>query len=404
MNFKIFLGASLGIWLLWKGTKYCIEYFQGTKKEKQRLKLEQESLAKQKDENAEYYRLKLEKYSEEFKNTLKILIEEKTVGFPSLAKGIADYYANYDIMMAEFLVIKKRPAIKLSERLKKSAEEKRRFKKEYQITKHIINYYESLFPWLRDYVGINSDELINSITNKNTEDDKDPVSFYLTKDEYNNLTSIERNQQALERYWKRRDKDNWQLGRDYERYIGYLFEKDGYTVQYHGIEELKQDLGRDLICKKNDEILIIQCKYWSTSKGIPIRENHITQLYGTTMKYYLDYIKKTTSNQKNLFPDDLKKLNIKAVMIATAELSETAKEFAQILGVEIRNIPMNRNYPCIKCNINSQTNERIYHLPFDQQYDKVKIELSKGERWATTTLEAENQNFRRAWKWNSKSE
>jgi hypothetical protein len=27
----------------------------------------------------------------------------------------------------------------------------------------------------------------------------------------------------------------------------------------------------------------------------------------------------------------------------------------------------------IKCNISKRSGEKIYHLPFDQQYDKVKI-------------------------------
>lgn len=42
---------------------------------------------------------------------------------------------------------------------------------------------------------------------------------------------------------------------------------------------------------------------------------------------------------------------------------------------------------------------KIYHLPFDQQYDKVKIEKNKGEFYCSTVQEAEKAGFRRAYRW-----
>ena len=55
-------------------------------------------------------------------------------------------------------------------------------------------------------------------------------------------------------------------------------------------------------------------------------------------------------------------------------------------------------FPRIKCNINS-SNEKIYHLPMDQQYDNVVIK-NAGEQYAFTVLEAEKAGFRRAYRWN----
>ena len=52
----------------------------------------------------------------------------------------------------------------------------------------------------------------------------------------------------------------------------------------------------------------------------------------------------------------------------------------------------------IKCNINRTTKEKIYHLPFDQQYDNVKID-DVGEFFAMTVQEAEDAGFRRAKRW-----
>jgi hypothetical protein len=43
--------------------------------------------------------------------------------------------------------------------------------------------------------------------------------------------------------------------------------------------------------------------------------------------------------------------------------------------------------------------EKIYHLPFDQQYDRTKIIKSKGEFYAKTVIEAELRGFRRAHRW-----
>lgn len=52
----------------------------------------------------------------------------------------------------------------------------------------------------------------------------------------------------------------------------------------------------------------------------------------------------------------------------------------------------------IKCIINRTTKEKIYNLPFDQQYDKIEIN-SIGEQYVFTIKEAEDLVFRRAKKW-----
>lgn len=54
--------------------------------------------------------------------------------------------------------------------------------------------------------------------------------------------------------------------------------------------------------------------------------------------------------------------------------------------------------PLVKCNI-SKSDNKIYHLPFDQQYDRIKINISKGEMFAYTIDEAVSKGFRRAKKW-----
>jgi hypothetical protein len=55
-----------------------------------------------------------------------------------------------------------------------------------------------------------------------------------------------------------------------------------------------------------------------------------------------------------------------------------------------------KDFPRIKCNINN--GNRIYHLPFDQQYDTTKIE-NIGEFYAISVKDAEAKGFRRAVRW-----
>jgi hypothetical protein len=45
---------------------------------------------------------------------------------------------------------------------------------------------------------------------------------------------------------------------------------------------------------------------------------------------------------------------------------------------------------------------KIYHLPFDQQYDRTIIEEERNERYVETVKEAEALGFRRAFRWKGK--
>lgn len=330
------------------------------------------------------------------------VIEEKSKGFPWLADRIAEYFQFRDFKLGDYFEKKFMTALSTAERVKEIAKEKRVLKKEFLIARNFVQYYENLFPWITEYVGDNLDDLIKEVQEEeaNNDNDEDPVLKYITKGEYSKRSDSERNQIALDRYYASR-KYSWQIGRDYERYVGYLYEVKGWDVFYQGIELGMEDLGRDLICKKKGVIEIIQCKYWAHHKTI--HEKHINQLYGTAVKYYLDLTTTEKSkSQLELFPDLIKKGIIKASFITSTKLSETARKFAEALGITIKeNFPLDK-YPVIKCNLSS-TGNKIYHLPFDQQYDKTQIR-TKGEYYVSTVAEAEKLGFRRAWKWHSESQ
>ena len=78
---------------------------------------------------------------------------------------------------------------------------------------------------------------------------------------------------------------------------------------------------------------------------------------------------------------------------------DVAAVTVQALDIQVEEgVPL-ADYPRIKCNIARRTGERIYHLPFDQQYDSTVIEPARGECFIATTAEAEALGFRRAWRW-----
>ena len=320
---------------------------------------------------------------EDFK---KILVE-KTQGFPWLANAIADYFLLKSNKLSGYLIHKKHPAYKSAEKVREEAKKRRLAEKQFRITKYLLEYYENLFPWLVDFRGEDLDDLIKSYIEKpqvDEEEPKDPACKWLTRAEYDKLNVVERNQLALERYWRKK-KSRWEIGRDYERYIGYLYEKDGYGVYYQGIVQGLEDLGRDLIATKNKEVVVIQCKNWSQERII--HEKHICQFKGTVLMYELEN----------------KDKNIIGRFITSTKLSETAEAFAKALSIEVESNFSLQPYPSIKCNISKRTGEKIYHLPFDQQYDKTLVEEERNECYVETVKEAEKLRFRRAYRWHGES-
>lgn len=334
---------------------------------------------------------------------LNKIVEEKTKGFPWLSDAFAQYYEYLDLKVADFLDNKLRPAASSADRVREIANEKRILNKQLRITRNLIKYYENLFPWLKDFVGEDIDDLIKQVTEKDKEEEAndDPVKFYVTSAEYVKLSPSERNQRALDRYWTKK-KSTWELGRDYERYIGYLYEKEGYSVVYKGIEAGLEDLGRDLIAKKDNQLKIIQCKYWAQYKTI--HEKHICQLFGTTLKYWVEQRGKIKNKRAEFLISIAKHSDISGVFITSTKLSDTAKEFADELGIEVKENFSFGEYPSIKCNISKKSGEKIYHLPIDQQYDKTIIEEESNECYVNTVAEAEKLGFRRAWKWTGNKE
>ncbi|MCF6149293.1 MAG: restriction endonuclease [Candidatus Kuenenia sp.] len=354
----------------------------------EQVKAIQESHQKSYEERIEIIRKKYESLIKEKDAEIINILREKTIGFPSLARALAYYETLSDFHHSYFLERKSHPAVNTAAKFSHLATEKRELSRKLKITIARLDYYEKLFPWLADYVDVDIDALLSYVSEQDKEPDDDPVRKFLAIGEYEKLSTAERNQLALERYWMGKKKP-WQLGRDYERYIGYLYEKDGFDVRYFGVEEGLGDLGRDLICTRDFEVLVVQCKYWTANKTI--HEKHISQLFGTTVMYEIEQ-KLSNGNEQQKF------IHYKPVFITSTTLSEKAFNFAEHLNVEVREGVKLDKYPCVKCNIIGHSGEKIYHLPMDQQYDKL-ITSRKDRFYVKSAIEAERLGFRRAWKW-----
>lgn len=309
-------------------------------------------------------------------------------------KEVAELYADtmalaYD-NIAQELREKVRPAYSTADVVERELKKKiREATYESKLLKYRWEFLLSIFPELKQYTE-DEEQYLHLSDYKNYEDfsdNRDRVHDWISDEEYNRLTEDERNQRALDKY-KNRNKSKWEIGMEYELYIGYVLRKDGFMIKQFGIENGLNDLGRDIIAEKahldgSRNIYIIQCKRWSAESLL--HENVVCQLFGTTLEYQIRH-------------RDLFNVKIIPLLVTTTDLSDTAKEFAKRLGVVYKIVQMGE-YPMIKCNIDSM----IYHLPFDQQYYTTKIVDAKGEKYVWTVAEAVALGYRRAMRWTGNS-
>ncbi|MBI4304260.1 MAG: restriction endonuclease [Chloroflexi bacterium] len=329
----------------------------------------------------------------------KMLPKEKAQGFPWLAKAYDDHFHLQDLKLASYLEYKPHPARKSAEELRQIAKERREAEKAARLSAYLLDYCRYLAPWLDEYIGLDAgelDEIINEIHSawekKQEEFDEEVRRNYGPT--YEKLTTSEKLQKKLDWYRGKPNKSKWQIGRDFERYVGYLYEIKGWNVYYHGKKGF-EDLGRDLICKKGEAVEIIQCKRWAQEKTI--HEKHIYYLFGTTVEYFIERFG-DEHLQLALFPDLVRQRNVIPKLVTTIDVSDKAEQVAKVLGVVVEKVP-SEPYPSVKCNVARRTSEKIFHLPFDQQYDSILVEEERLEHYVGTVAEAEALGFRHAYRW-----
>lgn len=320
------------------------------------------------------------------KAIIDALKKEAIKDFPTIAQMLDELERNEERNIFFSMMMR---APKSAEKVQIAQEEARKWKSEYLFVKRRMDVYAAFAPWLDEYMECSVEEVIEAKREEDRrkmeqKDEDDPVKRFLTAQDYARLSEVERNQLALDRYWGNRVKKNlWLVGIQYERYVGWLYESKGYRVVYHGAVKGREDLGIDLIATKGKVTYVVQCKRYSEIKRIPVRENAVAQIFGAAKVYQYE------QGGGRVIP----------VLYTSFELSDEARRFAEALGVEIHERVALEYYPCIKCNYSRRNGEKIYHLPFDQQYDNVVVEKDKGERYVETVQEAHLRGFRRAYRW-----
>ena len=305
--------------------------------------------------------------------------EDALAAAPCLAEMYADLSYLFDLQDADALIHKDRPAPVAAETVRAHAAEKRNLRVALKQLEYKLSVYNTLCPWLEDLSSVSTDDLHQLTAGPDDVPPIDPVHSLLSSDEWRTLSTAQRNQLALDRYVASHHKTSWQIGRDYELFVGNVYTRKGYQVDYTGSQLRYNDLGRDLIARKGSTTLIIQCKYWSKEKQI--HEKHVFQLFGTSICYAIDHPAQS----------------VKCLLVTNTSFSDAAQRFAKKMDVALVDGLDIGTFPRIKCNI-GKSGERIYHLPMDLQYDNVSIS-KPGEFFAMTVAQAEAAGFRRAYKW-----
>src|SRR3990172_4505778 len=159
--------------------------------------------------------------------------------------------------------------------------ERRQLKDRLKFLEFQLASYKEYFPFLEDYDNTILDEAVQldgSDIAPSSLGPSYPSLNFLSHDEYSRLDSVARDQLALDRYL-RNGLSPAAVGALYDRFIGHLYERDGWEVRYQPVAPGVKGLAQDLICSKDDVIHVVHAKCWAPDKLI--HQKHILQLFGT---------------------------------------------------------------------------------------------------------------------------
>lgn len=164
------------------------------------------------------------------------------------------------------------------------------------------------------------------------EDVKEKTAFKYKENTYkkeekepfdNNQNNINSNKRKFTPYtdeekraYAERMKELKQKGRDYEEFVAGYYKLDGYEVNLHGIKKGKKDKGIDVICTKDEELILIQCKNWKEDSAYKINHEKLKAFVGCCTEYV---------NEHKLFDRNIKLKFITSNYI----LDESGKKFLQ---------------------------------------------------------------------------
>ena len=168
-------------------------------------------------------------------------------------------------------------------------------------------------------------------------------------------------------------------GRQYERYIGYLFEREGYRVTYRGLRAGLKDGGIDLVARLPRQIRLVQCKRWQQ----PVSADVLSRLQGAKERFVWEERQGKSPNSRT---------GIVAVLITSGVVEPDAKKLANHLGIVLMERIAYQSYPAIKAK-RILPNGGKFLLPFTSGYDRLTMDVRKGDRFFATVREAVAHGF-----------
>lgn len=183
----------------------------------------------------------------------------------------------------------------------------------------------------------------------------------------------------LLRYRARKIRSKKYIGLDYERFIGYLLESNGYSVMYNGALKGVKDGGIDLIASKENDLLLIQCKLYKRGRNIP--SGYAYRLKASVDRYCQDH------------PEVKRAVGY---LVTNYAVSAKAQYVADTSGLQTAIVRYDRYYPCVKCvSFNTQKGARrsYYYMPWQASYDKVNVLPKADDCYVFTAREAESLGY-----------
>lgn len=212
-------------------------------------------------------------------------------------------------------------------------------------------------------------------------------------DEY----ALKGRERELWEYANRRNLSKREAGDRYERYLGYLYERAGWRVEYYGLTEgvANANRGIDLICEKEGVTHFVQTKYWSD--GVAAKTN-VNNVIDRTVKNMQGIVEKRGITGK-----------AQAVLAARPKLSGQVARYAQAQGVLLLDDLPLQPYPLVKCHTGKRGSKK-YFLPYLadknpakyeeiqqgawEPYDLVRMDWGSGDVYVHTIEEAEALGYK----------
>ncbi len=177
-----------------------------------------------------------------------------------------------------------------------------------------------------------------------------------------------------------RAENKWKYGRDYERYVGYLFEREGFSVIYNGATLGSSDGGIDLFCFKSGIVYPIQCKRWKN----PVGDEEI---------YKFAEAVECFKRNRSSYPIPLIYSKVMPLFYSTNGYTADAERTASSKNItcQVQKFDSIREYPAVKCTV--LNGRKIYYLPFDKGFDSVHVGVYRGGCYKFSVLKAEQAGF-----------